>query len=50
MVDRSEIITKRKMAYQLMKLAKLVRKKSVRKYVIMKWILAILERLDQLWR
>jgi len=50
MLDRSEIITSRKKVYQLMNLPNLLRKRSVRKHVIMKWILTIPERPDQLWQ
>lgn len=50
MLHRSGIITSRKRVYRLMKLANLVRKKSVRKHVIMKRILTIPERPNQLWQ
>ena len=49
-LDRSEIITSRKKVYQLIELPNLLRKISVRKHVIMKWILTIPERPDQLWQ
>ena len=47
---RSGIAANRKKVYRLMKLANLVRKKSVRKHVIMKRILTVPERPDQLWQ
>ena len=47
---RSGVITSRKKVYRLMKLANLVRKKSVRKHVIMKRIFTVPERPDQLWQ
>ena len=50
MLHRSGITTNRKKVYRLMKLANLVRKKSVRKHVIMKRILTVPERPDQLWQ
>lgn len=50
MLYRSGIVTSRKKVYRLMKLANLVRKKSVRKHVIMKKILTVPERPDQLWQ
>jgi putative transposase len=51
MLHRSGIITNRKKVYRFMKLANLVRKKSVRKHVIIKRILtAVPERPDQLWQ
>ena len=50
MLHRSGIIANRKKVYRLMKLANLVRKKSVRKHVIIKRILIIPERPDQLWQ
>jgi putative transposase len=40
----------RKKVYRLMKLANLVRKRSVRKHVIIKRILTVPERPDQLWQ
>jgi len=40
----------RKNVYRLMKLANLVRKRSVRKHVIIKRILTVTERPDQLWQ
>ena len=49
MFHRSWVITNRKNVYRLMKLANLVKKKSVRKHVIIKRILAVPERPDQLW-
>jgi putative transposase len=50
MLRRSGIITSRKKVYRLMKLANLVRKRNVRKHVIMKRILTVPERQDQLWQ
>ena len=50
MLHRSGIITNRKKVYRLMKLANLVRKRSVRKHVIMKRIFTVPERPDQLWQ
>ncbi|MGH9979094.1 MAG: IS3 family transposase [Nitrososphaeraceae archaeon] len=51
MLRRSGGITaNRKKVYRLMKLANLVRKRSVRKHVIIKRILTIPERPDQLWQ
>lgn len=50
MLHRRGITTSRKKVYHLMKLANLVRKKSVRKHVIMKRILTVAERPDQLWQ
>lgn len=50
MLHRSGITANRKKVYRLMKLANLVRKKSVRKHVIMKRILTVAERPDQLWQ
>jgi putative transposase len=51
MLRRSGITaTNRKKVYRLMKLANLVRKRSVRKHVIIKRILTVLERQDQLWQ
>ena len=50
MLHRSGIIANRKKVYRLMKLANLVRKKSVRKHVIIKEDLIIPERPDQLWQ
>lgn len=50
MLHRSGIIANRKKVYRLMKLANLVRKKSVRKHVIIKRILIIPERPNQLWQ
>ena len=50
MLHRSGIAVNRKKVYRLMKLANLVRKKSVRKHVIMKRILTVPERPDQLWQ
>ena len=47
---RSGITANRKKVYRLMKLANLVRKKSVRKHVIIKRILTVPERPDQLWQ
>lgn len=47
---RRGIITSRKRVYRLMKIANLVRKKNVRKHVIMKRILTVPERPDQLWQ
>lgn len=47
---RSGITANRKKVYRFMKLANLVRKKSVRKHVIMKRILTVPERPDQLWQ
>lgn len=48
MLHRSGIIANRKWVYRLMKLANLVRKRSVRKHVIMRRILTVPERPDQL--
>lgn len=49
MLHRSGIAAvNRKKVYRLMKLANLVRKRSVRKHVIMKRILTVPERQDQL--
>jgi putative transposase len=50
MLHRRGITTSRKKVYHLMKLANLVRKKSVRKHVIIKRILTVAERPDQLWQ
>jgi len=50
MLHRRGITTSRKKVYRLMNLANLVRKKSVRKHVIMKRILTVAERPDQLWQ
>jgi transposase InsO family protein len=51
MLHRSGIIANRKKVYRLMKLVNLVRKKkSVRKHVIIKRILTVPERPDQLWQ
>lgn len=50
MLHRSGIAVNRKKVYRLMKLANLVRKKSVRKHVIMKRILTVPERPEQLWQ
>jgi len=50
MLHRSGITANRKKVYRLMKLANLVRKRSVRKHVIMKRILTVPERPDQLWQ
>lgn len=50
MLRRRGIIISRKRVYRLMKLANLVRKKSVRKHVIIKRILTVPERPDQLWQ
>ncbi len=51
MLRRSGITVSRKKVYRIMKLANLVRKKSVRKHVIMKKrILTVPERPDQLWQ
>jgi putative transposase len=50
MLHRSGIAVNRKKVYRLMKLASLVRKRSVRKHVIMKRILTVPERPDQLWQ
>ena len=49
-LDRSEIITSRKKVYQLIELPNLLRKRSVRKHVMLKWILTIPERPDHLWQ
>lgn len=51
MLHRSRIaIVNRKKVYRNMKLANLVRKRSVRKHVIIKRILTVPERPDQLWQ
>ncbi|MGC1133575.1 MAG: IS3 family transposase, partial [Nitrososphaeraceae archaeon] len=51
MLHRSGITAaNRKKVYRLMKLANLVRKRSVRKHVIIKRILTVPERPDQLWQ
>jgi putative transposase len=50
MLRRRGIAVSRKKVYRLMKLANLVRKRSVRKHVIMKKILTVPERPDQLWQ
>jgi len=51
MLHRSGITaTNRKNVYHLMKLANLVRKRSVRKHVIIKRILTVPKRQDQLWQ
>jgi putative transposase len=50
MLHRSGIAANRKKVYRLMKLANLVKKRSVRKHVIMKRILTVPERPDQLWQ
>lgn len=50
MLRRSGVITSRKKVYHLMKIANLVRKRSVKKHVIMKKILTVPERPDQLWQ
>jgi len=50
MLRRNRIAVNRKRVYRLMKLANLVRKKSVRKHVIMKRILTVPERPDHLWQ
>lgn len=50
MLHRSGITANRKKVYRLMKLANLVRKRSVRRHVIIKRILTIPERPDQLWQ
>jgi len=44
------ITTSRKRVYRLMKLANLVRKRSVKKHVIIKRILTVPQRPDQLWQ
>ena len=48
MLHRSGITANRKKVYRIMKLANLVRKRSVRRHVIIKRILTIPERPDQL--
>ena len=50
MLHRSGITANRKKVYRLLKLANLVRKRSVRKHVIIKRILTVPERQDQLWQ
>ena len=50
MLHRSGIAVNRKKVYRVMKLANLVRKRSVRRHVIIKRILTIPERPDQLWQ
>ena len=50
MLHRSGITANRKKVYRIMKLANLVRKRSVRRHVIIKRILTIPERPDQLWQ
>ena len=50
MLHRGGITANRKKVYRLLKLANLVRKRSVRKHVIIKRILTIPERPDQLWQ
>ncbi|MGH9953745.1 MAG: IS3 family transposase, partial [Nitrososphaeraceae archaeon] len=50
MLHRSGITANRKKVYRLLKLANLVRKRRVRKHVIIKRILTVPERPDQLWQ
>ena len=50
MLHRSGITANRKKVYRIMKLANLVRKRSVRKHVIIKRILTVPERPDHLWQ
>jgi transposase InsO family protein len=50
MLHRSGITANRKKVYRLLKLANLVRKRSVRKHVKIKRILTVPERPDQLWQ
>ncbi len=50
MLHRNGIAVNRKKVYRIMKLANLVRKRSVRKHVIIKRILTVPERPDQLWQ
>ena len=50
MLHRGGITANRKKVYRLLKLANLVRKRSVRKHVIIKRIFTVPERPDQLWQ
>jgi putative transposase len=50
MLHRGGITANRKKVYRLLKLANLVRKRSVRKHVIIKRTLTVPERPDQLWQ
>jgi putative transposase len=50
MLRRSGIVANRKKVYRLMRLANLVRKRSVRKHLVTKRILTVPERPDHLWQ
>lgn len=50
MLRRSGIVVSRKKVYRLMKVANLVRRRSVRKHLVTKRILTVPERPDHLWQ
>lgn len=50
MLRRNGIVVNRKKVYRLMKIANLIRKRSVRKHIVVKRFLTIPDRPDRLWQ